>query len=88
MARTAKGTSRAKGGPARSSVCPLGEAEAHGILQVLDRDGNVSGTLPDPGLDERINGPGVIVASKPASRAHSKAFCTSAPSFAPPAMLT
>ncbi|KRS15530.1 thiamine pyrophosphate-dependent dehydrogenase E1 component subunit alpha [Roseovarius indicus] len=52
MARTAKGTSRAKEGPARSSVCPLGEAEAHGILQVLDRDGNVSGTLPDPGLDE------------------------------------
>ena len=52
MARTAKGTSRAKEGPARSSVCPLGEAEAHGILQVLDREGNVSGTLPDPGLDE------------------------------------
>lgn len=34
------------------SVCPLGKAKAHGILQVMDRDGKVGkGSLPDPDLD-------------------------------------
>ena len=31
--------------------CALDEAGRHGILQVLDRDGQPTGPLPDPGLD-------------------------------------
>lgn len=52
MARSAKTTSQKKREAPRATVCPLGDADAHGILQVLDREGKVSGSLPDPDIDE------------------------------------
>ena len=33
--------------------CPLADAKANGIRQVMDADGNLTGDLPDPGLDDK-----------------------------------